>query len=78
MEYSLWTFNFLSLEWSTTMHKKFARTGSMLNKNLTDTETLTLTELSVNGRTHASAAKINSLGVENMVASCATLDFPTK
>ena len=60
------------------MNKKLANTGSILNKNLTNTESMTLKALNVNGRINASSAKINSLGVENLTAACVTLDLPTE
>ena len=60
------------------MNKKIASTGSILSKTLANTESLTLKGLNLNGRINASKAKINSLGVENLTASCATLDLPTE
>ena len=60
------------------MNKKLASTRLMLNKNLANTECLTLIGLNVSRHINASFAKINNLGVANIAALCSTLNLSTE
>lgn len=56
------------------MNKKLTNNGSKLSKNMTNTDTLSLTTLQC---TNASVTTCNSNYIKSNEISCATLDIPT-
>ena len=59
------------------MNKQLAKKGTTLNKNMTNTESLNVTDIKVNNRITAEYAKIGSMGVAQLYANCDVLTLPT-
>ena len=56
------------------MYKQLAKNGTTLNKNMTNTDSLSLTDLVC---TNASVTTCNSNYIKSNEISCTTLDIPT-